>query len=74
LRIHGAEHVIDDPILAARVHRLQADEQRALAFGVEQLLQRPELAAVLLDLGRRVLAALMVALEKDPRARATLNG
>ncbi len=39
LRVHRAEHVIDRAVLARRIERLQADEERVLALRIEEVLQ-----------------------------------
>jgi len=51
LRVHPAEHVPDDPIFAGRVERLQCDEQRLIAVGVQQVLQLRHAFDVPGDLG-----------------------
>ena len=43
LRVHRAQDVVDRPVLAARVHPLQADQERAPSIGVEQLLELAQL-------------------------------
>ena len=50
LRVHGAEHMIDCAILARRVTPLQADQQRALALGIHEVLQVVQLLIVSRDL------------------------
>jgi hypothetical protein len=54
LRIHAAEQVADDAILAGRVERLQDDQQRLVAVGVEQGLQLGHARDVFLDLRQRL--------------------
>jgi hypothetical protein len=78
LRVHGAQDVIDSAILAARVHGLQADQQRALALGVKAVLQLAQLLTVLFDLrlGCRVgiVLALVVGIDLvKPDFRAGLH-
>ena len=63
LGVHRAQDVADRPVLAPRVHPLQADQEGAPPVGVEQLLQLAQLLPVLLDLLGRVLVALVVVLE-----------
>ena len=47
LRVEPAHHVLDRPVLARGVHRLEDDEQRAAALRVQALLQRVEPLEVL---------------------------
>ena len=63
LGIHRTQDVVDRPVLAPRVHPLQADQEGAPSIGVEQLLQFAQLFPVLLNLLGRVLVALVVVLE-----------
>ena len=63
LGVHRPEDMVNRPVLSPRVHPLQADQERALAIRVEQLLQLAEFFPVSLDLLGRVLVALMVVLE-----------
>lgn len=63
LGVHGAQKMLDRPILAGRIEPLQADEERAPPLHVKHLLQIGEPLAVLLDLGGRRLRALVVILE-----------
>lgn len=39
LRVHGSRHMVDSTVLACDVAALRADEQRALAFCVHEVLQ-----------------------------------
>ena len=43
LRIDAGHDVFDGAVFPRRVHSLQNDQQRALVFGVEQIVQRGEL-------------------------------
>jgi hypothetical protein len=56
LGVEHAEHVIDRPVLAPGVERLQDDEDRVLLLRIEQRLHLRHLLAVVLDLdgGRRL--------------------
>ena len=56
LRVEPAHHVLDRAVLAGRVHRLEDDQQRPPALGVQALLQRVEALDVLRAApGRRLL-------------------
>src|SRR6516165_4900121 len=61
LRIHPAEHMPNDPVLAGRVERLQHDENGLAAVRVKQVLQLVHAFGMLLDLGERLLMALVLA-------------
>ena len=63
LGVHRTQDVVDRPVLARRVHPLQADQEGAPSIGVEQLLQFAQLLLVLLNLLGRFLVALVVVLE-----------
>jgi hypothetical protein len=39
LRVHGSEHVPNDRVLAAGIHRLQHHQQRLLLLGIERVLK-----------------------------------
>ena len=55
--------MVDGAVLAGGVPALQADQQRALALGVHQVLQVAQLLGVGLDLGQGVLVGLVLVLE-----------
>ena len=57
LRIEVANDVRDRAVFAAGVHRLEHDQQRSFAFGVEALVQLEQLIAVLLGFAERLLVA-----------------
>ena len=50
-RVHAAEHVPNDAVLAGGVERLQHDKKRLVAVRVKQVLQLVHAFDVLLDLG-----------------------
>ena len=58
LWIHRTQDVIDRPVLAPCVQRLQAEQERSPSIGIEQLLQFPQPLLVMLDLLGRLLVAL----------------
>ncbi len=53
LRIHRAENVPDDAILASGVGSLQADQQRVFPLGIESKLQLVHALLQLSDLSKR---------------------
>ena len=55
LRIHTLEHVPNRAVLAARVHRLQHDQQLPSPFGVQTILQFDQPLAQLVKLLLRLL-------------------
>ena len=63
LGIHRTQEVVNRPVLARRVHPLQADQEGAPSVGIEQFLQRSQFLLVLLNLLGRFLVALVVVLE-----------
>ena len=63
LGVHRAQEMVNRPVLAPRVHPLQADQEGAPSIRVEQLLQLAQLFPVLLNLLGRFLVALVVVLE-----------
>ena len=60
LWIHRTQDVIDRPVLAPGVQRLQADQKRSPSIGVEQLLQFSQSLLVVLDLLARLLVAFVM--------------
>jgi hypothetical protein len=77
LRIERAEDVVDRAVLAPGVHRLEDDQQGALLFGVEEGLERGELAAIELRLLFGGVLGLVVGLERRidvAKAERTANG
>ena len=63
LRVHRAQEVVDRPVLAPRVQRLQTDQERPPPLGVEQLLEFLQPLPVVLGLLGRLLVALVRGLE-----------
>ena len=63
LWIHRTQDVIDRPVLAPCVERLQADQERSPSIGIEQLLQFSQPLPVVLDLLGRLLVAFVMVLE-----------
>ena len=63
LRIHRGEDVVDRPVLAAGVHRLEAHEEGMAPLGVEQVLKRAQPLLAALDLLERLLVLLVAVLE-----------
>src|SRR5262249_13990408 len=61
LRVHSAEDMSNDTILAGGVERLQHDEQRLFSIGVKQVLQLVQTFDVLLNLGQRCFMGLVLA-------------
>ena len=58
LRVEGGHHLADQAVLAARVERLEHDQQRLALLGPQLLLERSELVAQLLEArARRILVA-----------------
>ncbi len=64
LGIHRTQDVTDRPVLAPRVHRLQADQERSPSIGIEQLLQFSQPLPVVLDVLGRLLVAFVMVLER----------
>ena len=62
LWIHRTQDVIDRPVLAPCVHRLQAEQERSPSIGIEQFLQfsQPLLGSASIVLGRLLVALVMV--------------
>ena len=63
LGIHRTQDVIDRPVLAPCVQRLQAEQERSPSIGIEQLLQFSQPLPVVLDVLGRLLVAFVVVLE-----------
>jgi hypothetical protein len=61
LGVHRTQEVSDRSVLAARVERLETDQQRPPPFGVEELLQFSQPLAVAFGLLGRPLVAVMIA-------------
>ena len=57
LRVEVPNDVGDRAVFTAGVHRLEHDQQGALAFGVETLVQLEQLVAVLLGFAESLLVA-----------------
>src|SRR5262245_36181081 len=60
LRVHSAEHMPDGAILAGSVERLEHDQKRLAAVGVEEVLQLVHALDMFLDLGQSLLMRLML--------------
>src|SRR5262249_31547900 len=52
LRVHSAEHMPDGAILAGSVERLEHNQKRLAAVGVEEVLQLVHALDIFLDLGQ----------------------
>ena len=63
LGVHRPQDVADRPVLSARVHCLQADQQRLASLRIEQRLEFPEPFLELCDLLIRRLVILVTVLE-----------
>ena len=60
LWIHRTQDVIDRPVLAPCIERLQAEQQRSCSICIEQLLQFSQPLLVVPDFLGRLLVALMM--------------
>src|SRR5262249_37140109 len=60
LRVHPAEYVPNDAVLAGRVERLQYDQKGLAAVRVKQVLQRVHAFDMGLDLGQGLLMGLVL--------------
>src|SRR5262249_292933 len=60
LRVHSAEHMPDGAILAGSVERLEHNQKRLAAVGVEEVLQLVHALDMFLDLGQSLLMRLVL--------------